>query len=844
MYKIFQVIILLFFILSPFLLQEALALNPQCDWKLKESNSIKKENSIFDKDQKIFLEENKIQSIPMEFNCLLLKPISVKNKLINFELKINSDEKKDLIFSLIDEGGRKISSLPLMHWYDISPNKNAHITIDPSDLKQNSKFSMQKVKTFQLEFFEESSDSIEVSQLDIQKIKEYPNFNKNENLPVQTTLPGFFGLILLSFPIGFVLLNSANFLRQQNFVVKLPWFLAFGFVIYIFVTYIYSHFWISFETVLAFVIVELIILLIYLKKNSPHINFKSFKFDGSFFFFSIVLIISALISISFAESVAWPLDAGDSSRHVPMISITVANHLIYDSESFLPISDVGGWPVQKTYPQGAHLASAGVSFLTDRLPAVSMISIYSFVVFLFPPLLTAIVYKFTKSIFLSSIMFMVSIWLPTGMFWYGDIILGQWKKGFFSGTVGVLVMLTSFMILNEFFENGRKLKLFIFFVLTLIALTFVYSGGYVVLPILIAIVSFLIYYVKNKKKLFLVLITLSSFFISLPLWSSTLLSQVGQKLTLHYSHWKYLENYPFDPSDVLFPFWVLAAVGLVFSCFLLKEKRYRVISITVLFTSLIHIISISPDLALNYAFFYKALRSLGLMFFLSVAIILITINFASNQISLKPSSIAAKLAISRISMVVVLILIVIILLPGFQLWENQMNPKKVILERVPGGNEQNLQFWLLDNSNPEDLILNDLSQASQWYVGFRAQNVINVGRVFQHISNSYNGETNTWEPTQLGAKETLKANKILQHPWDYKNIEETLSELDIKYIYLTDRQRSKHRCGEETPSCYIFSNYWPWFEFSGDARIAMYENHPNLELVLRNGDSAIFKVLN
>ena len=80
-YKIFQVIILLFFILSPFLLQEALALNPPCDWKLKESNSIKKENSIFDKDQKNFLEENKIEVVSGVNLPMLLKLSTLKGNV-------------------------------------------------------------------------------------------------------------------------------------------------------------------------------------------------------------------------------------------------------------------------------------------------------------------------------------------------------------------------------------------------------------------------------------------------------------------------------------------------------------------------------------------------------------------------------------------------------------------------------------------------------------------------------------------------------------------------------------------------------------------------------------------
>ena len=177
------------------------------------------------------------------------------------------------------------------------------------------------------------------------------------------------------------------------------------------------------------------------------------------------------------------------------------------------------------------------------------------------------------------------------------------------------------------------------------------------------------------------------------------------------------------------------------------------------------------------------------------------------------------------------------------LWENQLKAKSNAIERAPGGNERNLQFWLLENTNTEDLILNDLTQASHWYVGFRAQNLINVNTIHKQLSLSFNKEAFTWEPKQPGLIATLKSNKILQHPWDHEMIEETIREFDIKYVYLTDRRRSPDPCTFEKYLCYVSDNNWPWFDYSGDARIAMYENHPNLELVLRNGNSAIFKVV-
>jgi len=84
----------------------------------------------------------------------------------------------------------------------------------------------------------------------------------------------------------------------------------------------------------------------------------------------------------------------------------------------------------------------------------------------------------------------------------------------------------------------------------------------------------------------------------------------------------------------------------------------------------------------------------------------------------------------------------------------------------------------------------------------------------------------------------IKANEILKHPWDYEKIEEILRELDIKYLYISERERF-----DTCDGCYPNTENWSWKDYSGNSRIAMYENHPSLELILRNGNSAIFKVL-
>ena len=233
---------------------------------------------------------------------------------------------------------------------------------------------------------------------------------------------------------------------------------------------------------------------------------------------------------------------------------------------------------------------------------------------------------------------------------------------------------------------------------------------------------------------------------------------------------------------------------------------------------------------------------------------LIMFHFITKKLSFNPSRSFSKLVKSNYTKIAVLGLLILVFFPGFTILEDrkelvddriQDRPGSYI-DTIPGGNEKKLQFWLYENTEPGDLVLNDLSNAAKWYIGFKAQKMIN-GFNQDIIAWKYvQGHPANFEKNFPGVFTTMRANEILKDPWDHEKIDEIINELDIKYIYLSERERSEYRCfkhWEEPIQCYQTSQTWPWQNYSGNARIAMYENHPSLELVLRNGDSAIFRVV-
>jgi len=804
-------------------------------------------------------------------DCKLSDPISLQKKLVDFEFLIKSPRNFEIQLSLMDISGNTIFTSPqIMNWYDISQDQRAHIVLDPGDfglesssVSDRAEAKNIKINNLKLSLSPNNYESITLSNSKIKTLEDFPNFKFEDNLPIQSTIPAFLGLILISFPLGFVLLSSSNFLKDANFFVKIPWFLGFGFCMYMIIIYLVSHIWISFEVVLGYLVLEFGILFFYLKRNKSFFNnFKINESKNTIIFFAIILVISASLAVNYIDAIGWPTGIWDSRIHVATISISMENNQIDYGKSLLPVSDMPGWSgfeVNETvlgYPRGSHVAAAGVAFLTGTLPAVSMESTLAFIIFLIPVMLASLVYKFSKSIFFSSIMFLITYWVPNRF--PGDIMLGKIVSSNFAASAGIIVALTCFMIFIAYFDKGNRKKLFFFYGLSIFALTISYYG-YVFLPIIIGIIGFLIYFIKDRMKRKIIFLVLIAAFISMPLWSSSLLESMDLQQVVPYVYSKFRANCAFNPVCEIFPLWISTGFGIASAAILFFSNRYRAFSIVVFGVSFVHLIAITQDLALNYGFFYKSLRSVGLMLLLSVAMNLVMLHFLSKLVPLKPSRFYSKFIKNPLSKIVILGILVVVLFPGLQIFEDRVEilsdwnfSRKTgsIIDAFPGGNERNLQYWLYENSQQNDLILNELSNAAQWYIGFRAQNLVNGHQQDAVISKSYNYETKKWESEYEGSKRVLRANEILKHPWDYEKIEEIIDELDIKYVYISERKRYEFRCFsletkgyEAVEGCYPNAENWPWKGYSGNSRIAMYENNPNLELILRNGNSAVFKVL-
>jgi len=287
-----------------------------CDWQI--SNQSSSNNYEVSSHENLFeLKSNSPGQNSILLECNFIESTNITNSLFRLQLNLDSISNVDLIFSIIDIEGNKISSPPLIDWYDISLRKQASVSLDPIDFKigNSNLFIFKEAKALQLEITSTSEYELTLSSPTLASIEPYDSYSIFENLPIQSTIPSFFALIFFSFPLGYVLVDYARIFKNESFFIKLPWMLCIGFIIFILFSFSTSILWISFESVLAFAIISISIFLFYLKSKTKSKRIEIPKLNKTSILFLSFLIFSGVFSILLAENSGWPTDNEDSRQH-------------------------------------------------------------------------------------------------------------------------------------------------------------------------------------------------------------------------------------------------------------------------------------------------------------------------------------------------------------------------------------------------------------------------------------------------------------------------------------------------------------------------------------------------
>jgi len=614
MHKLFIFGLVTFFLVAPFI-QNVEAYPESCDWLDSENLLLK--NQPIEQDN-LLINELRYEFIPNKFptilECSFIEPVNFNNRLLNLGFHVESANDYDLHFAFSDVNGNQIISYSIGDWYGIPSNIKANISLNPFDFNKDT-FDFSQITSFHIIAPSPNIDLIQFSQPSISFIEPHPTFSIFDNLPVQSIIPNFIFLIFISFPIGYVILYYSGFQKNQNFTIKLPYILGIGFVAFLVYSWSIANIKITFETILVYLVAEYLIFLIFLAKKKIKIERN---FSGTDLFFAAIILFSGIFALSLGEVYGWPPDEWDSRAHASFTGLIMANNVLFDGTSYQPIADL---PFEyAVFPKGFHAATASTSFMSDAPIITSMGSIFFFTTFLIPPILSTFVYRYTKSIFFSSLMFMLSYFKPMFEFWYGDIIFNKWVGGLLPSQIGIFIMLIFFMIFLEFFEKKPfNSKLFIPIIITIIGVFLTY---YPILPIILMVgVPGIVFYLKDRKKSKIVIsASFLILFMLLPLWAPHVLQLYPaiENFTVVNLHHKYLLTQPFEPNFPLFPFWVSSAIALTASVFLIRYEKYRYFSLIIIIISLIPILTIYRFLTEHYFFYIQMQRSLGLMFLPSI----------------------------------------------------------------------------------------------------------------------------------------------------------------------------------------------------------------------------------
>jgi len=157
----------------------------------------------------------------------------------------------------------------------------------------------------------------------------------------------------------------------------------------------------------------------------------------------------------------------------------------------------------------------------------------------------------------------------------------------------------------------------------------------------------------------------------------------------------------------------------------------------------------------------------------------------------------------------------------------------------PVGNDRDGIEWILNNTDPGDLILNDRSYIGFYITSFRAQNVTN--ELFL-VSEAF-GEG----PSNIDSRYALQSqnlNYIHDNPQDYDRVNELLATYQVKYIFIgSDSFYYDHWNPTEKMGIHLSDWTRRMDEFTTEEDyLAYFEDNPGLETVFTRGLTRVFKI--
>ncbi len=732
----------------------------------------------------------------------------------------------------------------LPQWFGLEDGTWAKVIVDPSNYVQNKPgFDPGNVKSLRIIFVNGGdsysqttliTDAEVVPELFDSKIGSDRSNFKNE------ILTSMIVYLSSSVIMGYFLLKIIRYKLNFGFVINFSLYSAFGLVLLI--------------------LLAIFLAMLHFTQTTVLTAFFSFMMVGSYLIFrdrakilseiknekvlpnliaGILIILSLTHFFIIAENMSWP-PVFDPQYHGHASQFIMYHTSVFNNN--WPFFDL---PYGMTvYPQGFHALTAFFSLITNVMLPISQYAVTATIVALLPPICFSIIYKKTKSYYLASIAFGALFFIPGNEVGYfvisHDVLLTPLSTGtFVFATFTCILLLFISIVINN--KNNSN-----FIIYSLLSVVIFITYTIMIVPFVLFIIIKLIllkspinsktnglrvgkFKIKNYMlilRLALIILVVTSG-ASLVYFADELQKINNIPITTYWLLFENMDIYNID--SIYFPYFILLLGGVLSATWLFKSNREFSLFLIVMFSLVFGTISNKVIYENLFWFMYPDRLVLLGAIISQIGIILAGVDifdklatrFNKREISLRSKSVLS---------IAICSLVFIALTPSLDTHISYEYDDD-LLGYLPTSNELKVMGWMNDNLDSNTTILQDRTGEGMWLSSIKIFDITNNREMWRRIHSSV-----VLDDTFLKER-AYEANLVLHHPGDMKMME-ILDKYGIEYVLITggnpkDRQRS---------DAYPLLPVFPALHISTSERIALFEDNPQLQLVIREGEAALFKV--
>ena len=623
---------------------------------------------------------------------------------------------------------------------------------------------------------------------------------------------------LVLFPAGFCLTWVVGVQRflSDNPVVRIIWYLITGWGLYLIIWFVMGFITINPYAIVilqsSFILISSWIII--RRINQEEKKERSWKIFASDFvnydnLFMLSLFVFSILYFGFTMSQMEWAPPGDADTHGMIIALLLANRQF--PLSYLPIANIPYNPV--TYPHGFHAIGAVLCINTFIYPGQASLILAGCASVLIPLLLSSVVYLLTRNRIAVLVTFVLSFFVPPStplnlgdptlnfismfrMVWGRghDLLMANLINGTYPNHIGTLFLLATILFPILVLKDSRA--------------TLTKPGKWFLIPLLIGIATVLTYYTYAifVGIYFGVWILILLFKLIKDVRNQTLNPIVKKRRKLEF--WFFtgiiiflligfftiypfltnlINNYYMPASNFLTSLQFFLSINgiLAGTCFvlfvaLIMKKHELIAALSFMFVYVLLAFSTFYLLFSTLLWAVPTIRAqpvlAGLTYCL-LPIALISFNKIYTKISLFSIPTTLSQDTLRKTLTAFLLFFLILLVAPSHILSQPSNSF-----RPAGEDFQAIQF-LLNISEPDDLILNDRTWEGWSILSFRAQSVV-FSRYTQFIMFNREMYTETIEYERI-----VDCWNLFNEPSNSVIVEYVFNKYDIKYVYIGSTRR-------------------------------------------------------